>query len=90
MCYIGFTLQVIFCFTSRILVQIGSCINPFIYATTVPGFKKMVNNFSIRYGCKKGEVSQLTQMGTTDNWSSNTKVKSNPALIKGKKLLDKK
>ena len=47
--------------------------NPFIYATTIPGFKAMIRNGLIRYGCTKGEVSHLPQMETTDNWTSKGK-----------------
>ena len=66
----------------------GSCINPFIYATTIPGFKKIVKNSLIRYGCIKDEVSQFPQMEMTGNWTSKTKDKTKEELIKSADLIN--
>ena len=57
-----------FHFIARALVSIGSCINPFIYATTIPGFKAMLRNRLIHFGCMKGELSQMTETETSDKW----------------------
>ena len=62
-------LQFMFRFISRAFVMMGSSINPFIYATTIPGFKAFLQNRLIRFGCMKGEVSQMTQMESTQKWS---------------------
>ena len=61
--------QVTLAFFARLGVMLASCINPFIYATTIPGFKAMVQNRMVRYGIMKGEVSPVTQMETSNKWS---------------------
>ena len=59
----------------------GSCINPFIYATTIPGFKKIVKNNLIRCGCIRGELSQLTQLNTNDIYPTKPKDNNKQELI---------
>ena len=72
-----------FCFISRILVQVGSCVNPFIYATTIPGFRKMVKNYFVRYGChQEGEVPTSIYVKTTDDWNIKEKIEIKLALVK--------
>ena len=74
-------LQFMFRFISRAFVMMGSSINPFIYATTIPGFKAMLQNHLIRFRCMKGEVSQMTQTETSEKWSF-----SMPNFIRKKRL----
>ena len=85
--HIPFIFQVFFCFISRILVQLGSCINPFIYATTIPGFKQIVKNSLINYGFSKGEVSILT-METTNNLNTKTKDNTKQGHSKSQELIN--
>ena len=35
--------QIVFVAIARFLMQINSCLNPFVYATTIPAFRKIVN-----------------------------------------------
>ena len=62
----SFHYKVLFIFIARILVQAGSSINPFIYATTIPRFKKSVSNY---LGCfirnKKTDASLETELNIT-------------------------
>ena len=67
------------------LVQAGSLINPFIYATTIPGFKNMVfdfmkllrgstNNVSSVKSKEKVPPFTLAAINTNQDISSNTNV----------------
>ena len=37
----------VFAAMARILMQINSCLNPFIYASTIPAFKKVVKGYLV-------------------------------------------
>ena len=67
-----FLFQMIFAAISRCLLQINSCLNPFVYATTIPAFRKIVD-WMIKNPCRckdfgktktevmRNAVSQTTQ-----------------------------
>jgi len=67
------------------LVQAGSLINPFIYATTIPAFKNMVFDFMKLLRCSTNNVASvkskekvppftLATINKSQNISSNTNV----------------
>ena len=39
-----FLFQIVFAALSRYLLPIQSCLNPFVYASTIPAFRKIVKN----------------------------------------------
>ena len=51
--------KVVFAFLARVGLQVGSIINPFIYATTIPQFKKLVKRYM-----KKSVGKKNTETGS--------------------------
>ena len=68
--------KVLFAFFARIGVQLGSIINPFIYATTIPQFKKLAKRYLRRsFRMRKVETGStpITGLKTPDFNSLNSK-----------------
>ena len=68
--------KVLFAFFARIGVQLGSIINPFIYATTIPQFKKLAKRYLKRsFRMRKVETGStpITGLKTPDFNSLNSK-----------------
>ena len=61
------TINVLFFFFARLGVQIAGIINPFIYATTIPQFKKLAKRYLSRFlGNKSEEQSTQMRLNTAD------------------------
>ena len=57
--------KVVFAFFARVGLQLGSIINPFIYATTIPQFKKLVKRYmTFSLGMKTSETGSGAQTFT--------------------------
>ena len=50
-------LQLIFTVISRLLVQFNSSVNPIVYATTIPDFKKTMNKIFVKFGTNSDKTS---------------------------------
>ena len=72
----SFHFQILFIAIAQVLMQLNSCINPFIYAYSIPAFKKIVKqHFKRRFDCRNQE-SSLFQNITKTNANSRSLLKS--------------
>ena len=68
-----FYFQIFFLFIQRVLVGAGSCMNPFIYATTIPQFKEGIHNLGAMRRRVSTRVSTFGKSVTTDTRTWPTK-----------------
>ena len=63
----------VFAALSRMLMQINSCLNPFIYASTIPAFKKVVKSYLVcKFDAKMEEPDEIRTHSFGHSFGRNT------------------